>query len=271
MIHLRTGIAYEMSQAQDIPRDIIWLRRGTIVLIALLGFVLFIFALRALMQAPLFAIHKLKISGDTQLHNSLTLRANVVPQMRGHFFNLDLHQAQAAFESLPGIRNAIVKREFPDQLRVKLVAHEPAAKWISVDKPQDHDAGIERLVNIQGEVFESSGGALDTENLPTLAGPQNKSAEVLNLFLSLEAALQTSHQSIEQLTLSNQGMWRAILGNQTKLELGSGSKPDIMARFNRWLTAHAVVTEKYGKRTAQTVDLRYRDGFAIRLTGVTTR
>ncbi len=279
MIHIRQPYVPASQQMLALPRDIVWLRRGTLVFGALFVLILLTVALRAFMLAPWFAIHSMTVLGDAQFHNALTLRANVLPQLSGNYFNLNLQKTQQAFEALPWIRSAVVQREFPNHIKVSLTAHTPIARWTSLDtavSPENKtDVDIEQLLNVQGEVFETSGGQIDTDNLPALSGPVRSAAEVLSLYQGLQSSLQTNTQGsarqIVQLSLNPLGMWRAVLDNKATLELGSGSKEDILLRTNRWLIAASQVKNKYNAHDLQSVDLRYPNGFATRLSGITTK
>jgi cell division protein FtsQ len=172
-----------------------------------------------------------------------------------------------------------VQREFPNHIKIVLTAHTPIARWTSLDtetsQDNKNDAGIEQLLNVQGEVFETSGGQIDTDNLPALSGPVRKAAEVLALFKALEAALQTHAQGtarhVLQLSLSPLGLWRAVLDSKASLELGSGTNEEIMTRTTRWLIAAPKVSNQYNAHDLQSVDLRYPNGFATRLLGITTK
>jgi cell division protein FtsQ len=283
MIHIRQPYVPASQQMAELPRDIVWLQRGTFALAGLLVVIFALVALRAFLLAPWFSIQSMRILGqssyDVQFHNALTIRANVLPQLTGNYFSLNLRQTQKAFESLPWIRSAVVQREFPNQIKVALTAHTPIARWTSLDASSSaetkSDVDIEQLLNVQGEVFETSGGPIDTDSLPALSGPVRKASEVLALFQSLQINLQTHAKDVNwqvvQLSLNPLGMWRAVLNNQAVLELGSGTKEEIMTRTTRWLLASAQVKNKYNAHDLQSVDLRYPNGFATRLAGITTK
>ena len=269
MIHIRQPYIPSSQQTSELPLEVVWLRRGTVVLLGVLLAALLAVALRALMLAPWFSIERMVVSGDTQFHNALTLRANVLPALTGNYFNVDLRTAQQRFEAMPWIRSAVVQRTFPNALAVTLTAHVPAARWGA----EANDADIERLVNAQGEIFEASGGQMDTDDLPLLSGPDTAAALVLALYQNLQMSLQASmpNQTVTELGQSQQGLWRAKLSSGALLELGTGSKLDVMQRVDRWLTAMPTVAQKYNAHALQSLDLRYQDGFAMRLSGVTTR
>ena len=72
---------------------------------------------------PLFAIAGITVQGEVAHNNAVTLRANVAPRLAGNFFTVNLAQAREAFEAVPWVRSAVVRREFPTRLRVSLGAH----------------------------------------------------------------------------------------------------------------------------------------------------
>jgi cell division protein FtsQ len=268
MIHIREPYV-PSSAVPALPREVVWLRRGTMALLGLLIVALLVMALRTFMLAPWFSIARMTVSGDTQFHNALTLRANVLPALTGNYFNVDLRTTQQRFEALPWIRSAVVQRIFPDTLAITLTAHIPVARWATNAKESD----IERLVNAQGEIFDASGGQMDTDDLPMLSGPDAMAALVLELHQNLQLSLQTSmpNQIITELGQNQQGLWRAKLSSGALLELGTGNKEGVMQRVERWLAAMPIALQKYNTHALQSVDLRYQDGFAMRLSGVTTR
>ena len=67
------------------------------------------------MRQSLFNLSAIHVEGDIQHNNAATLRANVTPRLSGNFFMMDLAGARAAFESVPWVRRAVVRREFPDR------------------------------------------------------------------------------------------------------------------------------------------------------------
>ena len=124
-----------------------------------------------------FAIRGITVSGDVTHNNTLTLRANVAPHLLGTFFTLDLARARAVFEAVPWVRQAVVRREFPNRLRVQLQEHRAAAYW----GPE----GESRLVNSFGEVFEANVGEVEQDGLPRLQGPDGQSAQIWEAFQGL--------------------------------------------------------------------------------------
>ncbi|RYY50702.1 MAG: FtsQ-type POTRA domain-containing protein, partial [Comamonadaceae bacterium] len=107
---------------------------------------------------PLFSLGAITVQGEVAHNSAATLRANVAPQLRGNFFTVDLAATRRAFESVPWVRQATVRREFPNRLRVALQEHHPVAQW--------GEEGGSRLVNSYGELFEANAADAEVEGLP---------------------------------------------------------------------------------------------------------
>jgi cell division protein FtsQ len=216
------------------------------------------------LRNPVFAIGGITVLGDTAHNNVPTLRANVAPRLAGNFFTIDLKKAREAFEAVPWVRQAVVKRQFPNRLRVVLQEHEAEAFW-GADS-ESH------LVNTHGEVFEANSGDVEQDGLPHLAGPEGTSAQVLAMYQALKPMFEGLDLEVEQLTLTGRGGWVLHLDSGAVVELGRGTQDEVVARTERFVRTLTQVTSKYGRRPEAlvTADLRHADGYAVKLRGVVT-
>ncbi|RAD89264.1 cell division protein FtsQ, partial [Burkholderia multivorans] len=73
-----------------------------------------------LIQRPTFTLREIRIDGDTEHINTPTVRAGLVGRLKGNFFTVDLDTARAAFEQMPWVRHASVRRVWPNALAVTL-------------------------------------------------------------------------------------------------------------------------------------------------------
>ena len=175
---------------------------------------------------------------------------------------MDLAAARRAFEAVPWVRLAVVRRVWPDSLRVRLEEHRPVAIWGS-------ERGNEKLVNSFGEVFEANVGDVEDDALPTLSGPDGSSAHVLAMLGRVDAGLSPLGSRVESLAYSGRGSWQATLDSGAVVELGRGSDDDVLTRAARFVATVDQVTSRY-QRALEYADLRHHDGYAVRLKGVTT-
>lgn len=213
---------------------------------------------------PLFAVRGITVAGDVSHNSAATLRANVAPRLAGNFFTVNLAAARDAFEQAPWVRRAVVRREFPNRLRVELQEHQAVALWGG-----DSDT---RMVNSFGEVFEANVGDVEGDDLPRLAGPDGRAAEVLAMYRTLKPLFEPLDLNVERLALTARGSWEVELDNEAVVELGRGLPEDITARTQRFVQTLNQVTSRYGRRPEALVsaDLRHADGYAVRLRGVGT-
>jgi cell division protein FtsQ len=254
-----------MTQAPATPFDV-KLMNMTASILAVAFALLLIGALAGwAARHPVFALRGITVSGDVTHNNAVTLRANVAPRLSGTFFTLDLAQARLAFEAVPWVRQAVVRREFPNRLRVLLQEHKAVAYWGA--------EGESKLVNSFGEVFEANVGEVEQEALPRLNGPDGQAAQVLAMYQTLQPLFEAMDMDLQQIEQTGHGGWRARLDTGAALELGGGSVAEVLARTQRFLKTLTQVTSSYGRQPDAliTADLRHEDGYAIRLRGVTTQ
>lgn len=216
------------------------------------------------LRHPSFALNGITVHGDTAHNNAVTLRANVTPRLSGNFFTVDLTAARAAFESVPWVRHAVVRREFPNRLGVTLEEHRPVALWGAEDES--------RMVNTFGEVFEANVDDAGNDDLPRLSGPTGQAAEVLAMYRALEPLFGSIDLSIESLALSGRGSWSSTLDSGAEIELGRGTVEEVTTRTRQFARTLTQVTSRYGRRTdtLEAADLRHAQGYAVRIRGITT-
>lgn len=210
---------------------------------------------------PWFALRHIEVKTPVAHVTEAQIRLVAERRVRGTFFTIDLESVRNSMEKLPWVREARVERRWPDTLVVSLTEHVPLARW-------NDDA----LMNDAGEVFVAAVSA----NLPRLSGPEDSSAEVVAAYRRHQAALTPLGMTISELRLSPRRAWRIRLDNGMQLALGREQTDARLARFAalypRLFTAQpatqAVAAEQGTTPAAPlTVDLRYPDGFAVRMPG----
>lgn len=220
-----------------------------------------------LVRLPIFDLNAIELGGEVTRNSAATIRANAAPRLTGNLFTLDLEQAQAAFEAVPWVRRATVRRVWPDRLEVTLEEHRPAAWW-QTGEGQDN-RGQDKLVNVQGEVFEANPGDVEDEALPVLRGPEGSAAAALAMQRRLQPVFAALDARIEQLRLSARGSWRVLLDTGAEVELGRGSEDQVVARAQVFGSTVPQLIARY-ERPLEYADLRHADGYALRLKGVGT-
>lgn len=239
---------------------------NTTAVVLLVGFCILsvVAAARWAARLPVFDIAAITVLGEVSHNSAINLRANVAPRIKGTFFTVDLAQVRGVFESVPWVRQAVVRRDFPNRLLVKLQEHQAVAYWGS--------EGDSQLINSYGEVFEANVGEVEQDMLPRLSGPEDQSVEVLTMFHALKPLYAGLDLQLDQLELTGRGSWRARLENGADIEMGRGSVDEVTARVQRFLKTLTQVTSRYGRRAhaLESADLRHDNGYALKLRGVST-
>lgn len=215
---------------------------------------LFWSALAWLVRQPAFAISEVVVTTPLERASGAHLESVVREELRGTFFTMDLERARGALAQVPWVRAIALRRQWPHRLEIAVEEQAPLARW--------NDAG---LVNTMGEVFVADWNG----ELPQFNGPDGQSAAVTARYRDWTAALAPIALTIRALTLSARGGWQigaAGKAGPMTLELG---RDDPGGRLARFVGAHDLTTGALARagRPVEQVDLRYRNGFAVRIPG----
>ena len=254
-----------MSERQALPMDVRLMNlTASVLAVVAIGVVIY-GSLAWLVRLPLFNFTRSTVQGELMHNNEVTLRANVLPQLAGNFFTMNLQRVRQSFEAVPWVRAAVVQREFPNRLRVSLLEHHPVAVW-------GDDAGGSVMVNRYGQLFEAQADDADVEHLPRFDGPRDQPRRVLEMYQLLQPILQGMDMEIDRLQLSGRGTWSLATNHGAQIELGKGSPREVMGRLDVLWKTLSPVTARSGRTpgSLQSADLRHETGYARRLKGVPT-
>lgn len=155
-----------------------------------------------------------------------------------------LESIRASARRVPWVRDAAVRRLYPDAVEITFSAYTAFAHW--------NDA---ELVNASGEVFTAPGAGA----LPRLRGPDGSAPRVAREYLLVVAALAPLDSPVTEFRLSPRGAWHATLASGLGIALGRG---DWRPRAERFARAWPKLAPE--ARAADHADLRYPGGFALR-------
>ena len=264
MILRSPPLALQAGPAPALPADVRLMHSTANAVFVVAALALLVALLVWAARWPMFAIRGIRVEGEVSRNSESTIRANAVHRLQGNFVTLDLSRSRAAFEQVPWVRRAVVRKVWPMRLSVQLEEHEPVALWAGSD-------GNDRLVNSFGEVFEANVGDVEDDELPRLAGPEGSAAQMLAMLQRLAPVFEQGPAGdLTELTLSPRGSWRAKLDKGATVELGRGSEDEVVARTLQFIRTLPRVEAQY-QRPLESADLRHAGGFAVRLRGVTTQ
>jgi len=226
------------------------------VLYALAAIALVYAGVHAFVHSAWFPLRELTVRGELQ-HLTREQIDRAGQASRGStFFSVDLDAVRSAFEALPWVRKAEVRRIWPDRLQVALEEHVALARW-------GVDAQANRLVSVQGEVF--AGELPDAAQLPLFSGPAGSAQEVTHRYSAFRQALAPLALEPRQVLLSPRYAWQLRLSNGLTLELGRDQlKEPVLERLARFVAFYPQTLARLQRRLDY-VDLRYPNGFALRV------
>ncbi len=195
-----------------------------------------------------FPITSVRFIGDRQNLSQEELREVIVSEINAGFFRLKVSTLQHHLLSLPWIKQADVRKVWPDQLVVRFEEHTPAAYW-----------GDKGMISDLGTLYYPPSVKVSELNLPKLQGPEGKSHIVWQQFLVMEEILAPLNLTISQLILAPRGAWQLRLSNGITVVLGTN---DILKRLNRFVQAYEKQLHLRQQEMSY-VDLRYTSGMAI--------
>ena len=157
--------------------------------------------------------------------------------------SVTLATVREAAKRVPWVREATVRRLYPDAVEVRFQVHEAFARW-----------NDNQLVSPRGEAFTAE----EVANLPRLRGPEGSGAAVIAEYRALVPVLAPLESPIAELSLSPRGAWQVLLESGLVLELG---RAETRARAARLAAAWAQVAPRAAQ--ARYADLRYPNGFVL--------
>jgi cell division protein FtsQ len=218
---------------------------GLLMLAACLG------GLYWLLLPQRFPVTQVEVKGELKNVTRAQIEA-ALPRAAGNFFAADLAEVRASVERLAWVRRVAVRRVWPGRLEVAVEEHVALARWGTGDE-------MSRLVNTFGETFSAN----TKQALPVFVAPGGTAAEVVRRYRRFNELVAPLGTSVERVVLTQRLAWQLRLGNGLHVMLGRDA--DLAEeRLHRFVESYAVTVGKTKKRH-EYVDLRYPNGFALRV------
>ena len=189
----------------------------------------------------------LEIQGELVQVDKQEILGQLIREPDTGYLSTDLETMEVSIESLPWIRDAELRRVWPDKLQLKIEEQEAIARWNETD-----------LVNKYGVLFSPE--QIDgMSNLPHLEGPEGELENLLMTYKSIQSHLKEAGLNAKRLTLNHRRAWSVDLTNGIHLEVG---RQHLMQRIERFITLYPMLREE-SLEPIETVDLRYDTGLAV--------
>ncbi|HUK03920.1 MAG TPA: cell division protein FtsQ/DivIB [Burkholderiales bacterium] len=212
-------------------------------------------ALQLLLRSPLFPLREIVVRGELR-HASREEIAGALEGIGGNFFGADLAAVRARLEQVGWVRRVDARRVWPDRIEVRLEEHVAFARW-----------GDSGFVNSFGEPFAAPLDAAEQAALPLFAGPPGTEGELARRYRRFTELLAPLGEKPERVVLTPRYAWELRLATGLQLELGRDGPEPVEERLERFVGAFPATLGELGRAHYERADLRYPNGFALRMTG----
>ena len=221
------------------------LNRVSITLVCFAVFCGMYAVIQSCLNSDFFSIREINFRGDIEHVSEYQFSDVVTNKVNGGFFNLDLTQAKQSFEQIPWVKTVAITRVWPDTLNVEVVERTELARWAGGG-----------LVDDRGELFLGN----VHHPLPTISGPLGTHEKMVDTYQKLSRSLEPFDVTLDKLTLSKSGSWKARLSNG--IDVAMGEQENIQARMGRFMRFLPDAQSEL-QLPIRYVDLRYSNGFAV--------
>lgn len=136
------------------------------------------------------------------------------------FFAQDVTSVKEQVEQLSWIKTVIVRKQWPDRLRILVSDYEPMARW--------NDSAF---LSKTGVVFTLPADKIPAKKFPHLFGTNEQSRLLLKTWIEISNYLKQQGLVLTKLKLDERGAWQVILNNGLILKLGRNEWKEKLDRF----------------------------------------
>tara|TARA_B100000686_G_C16653759_1_gene896982 strand:+ start:125 stop:871 length:747 start_codon:yes stop_codon:yes gene_type:complete len=196
-------------------------------------------------------IRYISIESTFQQVKEAQIRGAISSEVQDGILDLDVPKLYERLMNIEWIDKISISKKWPDRLILVIHEHVPVARW-----------GENSLLNNRGELFsEISNPNLIPADLVYLYGPDYKSFDVAQKYFFLREKLIPLGINVTKINLSENGAWTIELYDGTYINFG---KSDVEKKFDLFIDiAKNILSDE--AEEIESIDLRYDNGFAIRL------
>lgn len=193
-------------------------------------------------------IKSVKVEGQFKYLSTAMLEKLVADKVDGGFFTLDVERIRKSVLSAPWVREATVRKLWPNTLYVKIKEQNAVVRW-----------GNTGFLNHKGELFEPE-DTTRPDITVTLHGPAGTEQLVFEKYKKLMGMLNPHHRTIASVELNDRRSWSFEIKNGPDVILG---RKEVDQRLWKYVKN---VEEIFGRdlHNIAQVDLRYTNGFTVR-------
>lgn len=232
---------------------------GMIFLLLVIGTLLFggMTVLKWMNDVSRLPLSKLVVTGQLHYTTFDDLRQAVLSLgAPGSFMSQDVNIIQQQIERLPWVKQASIRKQWPNELKVHLVEYFPVARWNDTHR-----------VDAAGKAFAIPDGFMGQEILPMLYGPEGSEWEVLDGYHTISQTLTASQFKVKMVVMTARHSWQLEMHDDIRIELGRNNK---IQRLQRLIELYPILQQQAqtDNKRINYIDLRYDTGAAVGWTAI---
>lgn len=227
---------------------------GLLFLLMVLGTILWggWMVLQWMKDASRLPLSRLVVTGERHYTTHDDIRQAILSLgAPGTFMTQDVDVIQQQIERLPWIKQASVRKQWPDELKIHLVEYVSVARWNDL-----------LMVDAEGNSFSVPAERVGNRKMPLLYGPEGSEDDVLEGYRTMSQVLASSKLTLKMVAMSARHSWQLGLEDDIRLELGRDERARRLARFLELYPLLQRQAQNDNKRVSY-VDLRYDTGAAV--------
>ncbi|MBG6248961.1 MULTISPECIES: cell division protein FtsQ [Symbiopectobacterium] len=227
---------------------------GLLFLLMVLGTILWggWMVLQWMKDASRLPLSRLVVTGERHYTTHDDIRQAILSLgAPGTFMTQDVDVIQQQIERLPWIKQASVRKQWPDELKIHLVEYVPVARW-----------NDQLMVDAEGNSFSVPAERVGNRKMPLLYGPEGSENDVLEGYRTMSQVLASSKMTLKMVAMSARHSWQLGLEDDIRLELGRDERARRLERFLELYPLLQRQAQNDNKRVSY-VDLRYDTGAAV--------
>lgn len=202
-------------------------------------------------DAERLPLSRLVVTGERFITTNDDIRQTILSSgAPGTFMSQDVDVLQQQIMHLKWIKQASVRKQWPDELKIHIVEYVPYARWNDL-----------QLIDKEGNVFSVPAERVSDKTLPLLYGPEGGEKEVLEGYNTMSQALGTAKFKLKTVAMSERRSWQLVLDNDVRIELGRENRSK---RLERFIALYPMLLQQAppDKRIVS-LDMRYDTGAAV--------
>jgi cell division protein FtsQ len=203
-------------------------------------------------QRPRFDFRRIEVLGDLHHVSRATIRAAIAGRLAGNFFTMRLAESRTAFETIPWVASASVRRVWPDRLVVQVVERRALGVWSDG-----------RVLSDAGQLFDGNPDEAELDGAQIeFSGPAHFAAEAVEKLRAFSASLEAIQASVSAIEISDRASWTIRTSAGQTLDLGRDEPPgSVQGRLAAVVTSYPSVVAQLSGPPLH-IDARYNNGFA---------